>query len=76
MSKRKPTRRPYTVRPTPIKTTSALLGITQREFARQSGINYQTVGRIYNGRRAPTPAFTEAAERILGMPADEIRVPR
>ena len=69
--KARPTR-PYGTRTTPLKIISALNGVSQRHFARASKLSYGYVTAVYNGRRAPTPEFVKAAEKLLGRTEQEL----
>jgi hypothetical protein len=56
----------------PLKGVLAVRGITNREFARKHNFSAAFVGRVNNGRCAPTPRFRAAAVEETGLSEAEL----
>lgn len=46
--------------------------IDRKEFARQAGVSLDTISKIENGARSPSPAMLAAIVKVLGCPATEL----
>ncbi len=53
------------IKKTPLKVARFLAGITQKEFAKETGISTSVISEIENGWRIPKPQELKKIRRVL-----------